>query len=92
MIRVAILAACCAIVVVGFVATIISVSTDDIDGLNYLPNALFGLPWNLVAAPVTWVLHIQDNVYVHAVIDLVAALANVALLGRILNRRASAAA
>jgi hypothetical protein len=87
--RIVILAACTAIVVAGFVGTIISVSTDDIDGLNYLPNALFGLPWNLVVAPIAWLLRVQDNVSVRAVVDLIAALVNVALLGRALRRRAS---
>ena len=87
-IRTTIAVACELLVVVFFVMTLHSVSTDDIDGLNFLPNVLLCLPWNLVLAPLTWVLGIEGNVYVQATIDFLAASFNVLLLWLCLRRSA----
>ena len=54
---------------IGFIGTLQSVSTDDIDGLNFIPNVVFGLPWNLAYAPIGWILGTSSNVYLEAVID-----------------------
>jgi urea transporter len=88
-VRLTILGVCTGIVLAAFVATVVSLSTQDIDGLNYLPNVLFALPWNLAAAPAIWALHIESNVYAEAVVDCAGALVNVALLGWLMRRVSS---
>jgi hypothetical protein len=85
--RYCVLGLCTAVVVAGYVGTLVSVSTDDIDGLNYFPNVLLAMPWNLLAAPTTWMLQIERNVYVEATIDFLGAMLNVALLGLLLRSK-----
>jgi hypothetical protein len=71
---------CEVFVVVFFVATLHSVATDDIDGLNFLPNVLLGMPWNLVLALLARLLDIGGGVYAQATIDFLGASFNVLLL------------